>query len=858
MKKIIATLVLLISVICGAMAQNDAVYVYRNDGKFDAFFKSEIDSMTYSHYDADSVYHNEWQAQIVYTPDSIYYIPLEAIDSISFTTPETKYSPDVVKLDKLMPYLRKTDGMVLTFDSSLPSHLKPRVGDVLLYEGYDNPMFEKGFAGRVSAIDNDEIACDSVSLSEVYEELICFGEYQAVEEPEPNSGVMRMRLVPKRVPGNVSSSIALKGSVGSLNSLYLSLDGALKFDLRIVSKITDVGSPYIDLSLTPSFSATLEGGIKGEFKNNLLEKKVKVFGLPIPDTPFYVYISSGPVIEPSLSASVTTSTGVNFGFKLGVRYENNNWHPYGYNVSKGFSAPDITGNIDGSVFMGIGTEVGVSSYGDIIKFYIEKKLGVELSANLSADLLNSDKYEELSKAKVDLDFVGGVSANALLKLTKWIQLKGRFDLFSTQIGINTWKLLPTFSVPEVSDKKPASAKVTVTPKEDLLAPVSIGIGLLDKDDNLTESTYLSPDYRLEKNSKEVDYSYEFCSLKSNETYVACPMVKWMGMDIKATPTQDFTLEEEKVSITTFKVTDSSYSKGAYFNDGLAYDYKFDAATTVEIASLEGVSDWGYVYKDPYGNVKRISLMGYGTSYTDTRYAYYRNEAKSTVCLYGYVKYEGDDEYYYGEPHDYPLEYAVHTCPDNNHPHAIDLGLPSGTKWCCMNVGASSPEQYGGYYAWGETSEKSVYDQVTYSYYNGQDTNGDGWIDKNFSVVNIGSDIAGTSYDVAHVRMGGSWRMPSFAQQQELMNNCTRTFTLQNGVYGILMTGNNGGRLFLPATGYRAWCDLKYAGSIGYYWSSSLDPLYDYHAYYDYFNSSNWHGYSSGDRNHGHSVRAVCP
>lgn len=857
MKRQILSFLLLMTVMAGALAQNDAVYVYRNDGKFDAFFKSEIDSMTYSHYDADSVYHNEWQAQIVYTPDSIYYIPLEAIDSISFTTPETKYSPDVVKLDKLMPYLRKTDGMVLTFDSSLPSHLKPRVGDVLLYEGYDNPMFEQGFAGRVSAIDNDEIACDSVSLSEVYEQLICFGEYQAVEDPEPNSGVMRMRLVPKRVAGNVSSSIALKGSVGSLNSLYLSLDGALKFDLRIVSKITDVGSPYIDLSLTPSFSATLKGGIKGEFKNKLLEKKVKVFGLPIPDTPFYVYISSGPVIEPSLSASVTTSTGVNFGFKLGVRYENNNWHPYGYNVSKGFSAPDITGNIDGSIFMGIGTEVSVSSYGDIIKFYIEKKLGVELSANLSTDLLNSDKYEELSKAKVDLDFVGGVSANALLKLTKWIQLKGRFDLFSTQIGINTWKLLPTFSVPEVSDKKPASAKVTVTTKEDFLAPVSIGIGLLDKDDNLTECTYLSPDYRLEKNSKEVVYSYEFCSLKSNETYVACPMVKWMGMDIKATPTQDFTLEEVKVSITTFKVTGSSYSKGAYFNDGLAYDYKFDAATTVEIESLEGIADWGYVYKDPYGNVKRISLMGYGTSYTDTRYAYYRNEAKSTVCLYGYVKYEGDDEYYYGEPHDYPLEYAVHTCPDNNHPHAIDLGLPSGTKWCCMNVGASSPEQYGGYYAWGETSEKSVYNPATYSYFNGQDTDGDGWIDKNFSVVNIGSDIAGTSYDVAHVRMGGSWRMPSFAQQQELMNNCTRTFAQQNGVDGILVTGNNGGQLFLPAAGYRWNSDLNSAGFDGFYRSSSLSPNGDYYACHLYFDSDYWR-WGSLSRYSGLSVRAVCP
>ena len=196
------------------------------------------------------------------------------------------------------------------------------------------------------------------------------------------------------------------------------------------------------------------------------------------------------------------------------------------------------------------------------------------------------------------------------------------------------------------------------------------------------------------------------------------------------------------------------------------------------------------------------------------------------------------------------------CPDNHHPHAIDLGLPSGTKWCCMNVGASSPEQYGGYYAWGETSEKSVYNEVTYSYFNGQDPNGDGWIEGNFSVVNIGSDIAGTSYDVAHVRMGGSWRMPSFAQQQELINNCTRTFTQQNGVYGILVTGNNGGQLFLPAAGYRLGSDLNRAGSYGEYWLSEPSGFVN-NAYVLSFDSGHCScGY--GGRHYGHSVRAVCP
>ncbi|MBO4315774.1 MAG: hypothetical protein J5867_07425, partial [Prevotella sp.] len=80
--------------------------------------------------------------------------------------------------------------------------------------------------------------------------------------------------------------------------------------------------------------------------------------------------------------------------------------------------------------------------------------------------------------------------------------------------------------------------------------------------------------------------------------------------------------------------------------------------------------------------------------------------------------------------------------------AVDLGLPSKTKWASCNVGATKPEEYGGYYAWGETEEKEVYDESTYKYY------------QNDEYVNLGSDISGTEYDVAHVKWGGNWRMPT--------------------------------------------------------------------------------------------------
>lgn len=188
------------------------------------------------------------------------------------------------------------------------------------------------------------------------------------------------------------------------------------------------------------------------------------------------------------------------------------------------------------------------------------------------------------------------------------------------------------------------------------------------------------------------------------------------------------------------------------------------------------------------------------------------------------------------------------CPDHNHPHAIDLGLPSGTKWACCNVGAFTPEGYGGYYAWGETSEKGDYDCDTYAYYN---LNTD-------EFLYLGSDIAGSSYDVAHVRWGGSWVMPSCYKLDELINYCTQEWTIVNGVNGILLTGPSGGQIFLPAAGHRWVDDLYYAGSIGDYWSSTQSPDNGVYAYRLYFSSGSWWGWDDNGRFGGLSVRAVCP
>ena len=199
-------------------------------------------------------------------------------------------------------------------------------------------------------------------------------------------------------------------------------------------------------------------------------------------------------------------------------------------------------------------------------------------------------------------------------------------------------------------------------------------------------------------------------------------------------------------------------------------------------------------------------------------------------------------------------------PDPGSHEWVDLGLPSGTKWATCNVGASSPEEYGDYFAWGETEPKSTYNWSTYKWCNGSYNTMTKYCTDSYYGYNgftDGKTELDSEDDAAAVNWGGSWRMPTFTQIEELFNNCSRQWTTLNGVNGTLVTGPNGNTIFLPAAGRRWDGDLSDAGSYGTYWSSSLHPYYDDTACYLYFNSGNWYWYS-GRRYYGRSVRPVCP
>lgn len=177
---------------------------------------------------------------------------------------------------------------------------------------------------------------------------------------------------------------------------------------------------------------------------------------------------------------------------------------------------------------------------------------------------------------------------------------------------------------------------------------------------------------------------------------------------------------------------------------------------------------------------------------------------------------------------------------------VDLGLPSGTLWATCNVGANSPEEYGLYFAWGETtgytsdtSDGRSFNWASYKLCNGAFfTSTKYCTSSRWGTVDNKTELDPED-DAATANWGKEWQMPSFDQIEELYNSSytITTWTTQRGVKGRLITSQkNGNSLFLPAAGYRAGISLDYEDYSGYYWTRSLGDVNSDGAFSFYFDS----------------------
>jgi hypothetical protein len=191
--------------------------------------------------------------------------------------------------------------------------------------------------------------------------------------------------------------------------------------------------------------------------------------------------------------------------------------------------------------------------------------------------------------------------------------------------------------------------------------------------------------------------------------------------------------------------------------------------------------------------------------------------------------------------------TMNMCPDDHHPHALDLDLPDGKLWACCDVGANAPGEKGNYFAWGETTTKSSYDEESYRYYDNE----------TFEYVNIGKEIGNTRYDVAKSKWKGDWHMPTSSDINYMFKLCKKKLFVLDGVKGILFTGTNGQSIFFPFAGDMHDNQLQGEGQYGYYWSATQAPGYDSGAYNFFITDKPSATLNYGRRHLGRTVRPVC-
>ena len=207
--------------------------------------------------------------------------------------------------------------------------------------------------------------------------------------------------------------------------------------------------------------------------------------------------------------------------------------------------------------------------------------------------------------------------------------------------------------------------------------------------------------------------------------------------------------------------------------------------------------------------------------------------------------------------------VVYVIQDENELY-VDLGLPSGTLWATCNIGATSPEDYGDYFAWGETegyySGKTTFTSGNYKWYKGRMkmTKYCDYSNYGYNGFTDNKTELDPEDDAAYVNWGSAWRMPSEAQCRELINSdyTTSEWTTENGINGRKITSKtNGNSIFLPATGYRCNASLDDAGSRSFCWSRTLNSGNPHNAWYLSFNSG-YVGMGYGNRCYGYCVRPV--
>lgn len=690
---------ILVIAICSLFVHNihaeHTFYVYQNTGVIDAFFTYEVDSIVYSNLDLDSVWHETSQVQEIWTIDSVYRIPLEIIDSVSFITPETEYKEGVINMsDNLMDYLIRCDSMTLFFRGNTSVDILPEIGDKIVTTEM-NDILPSGFVGEVLSVtlDNNEyvVVCTEVALTDVFEtyysvsSVYGFNNQERVHHRLPahiDRGSLDFTLGPYvwdlEKEGNV---VIVDNSDLAINyEKNMSLIISPTFHIKTFLIIGGGEGVYFDYDIIGDFKIEEKVSFTGDISYS---KELSLVTFKAPVAAFVdFYIEPGLSIESQLTASLDISAMQNFKMKIGDDFSS-----VGKDVLKPVSSLrlessnfEVVGCVDGEMAIGAYLKCGFQIKDkSIAQISVTGTLGHQIKggavlykSELESAYEDTKLYKRLKNERIEYNIFGKTNLSASAFADKF---EVDYDLpFTFSKNIETWNIVPEFnevSFVETDFSSVAKSKIN----GNCLFPVGYGYSVRDVFNE--EIDKYSADGMFRKGS--VNHEYSFPRYSKEREYTLYPTVELFGFKMLATPSVN-----------------------------------------------------------PY-------------------------------------------------------------CEDEEHYHAVDLGLSSNILWACYNLGATSPEDYGEYYAYAEKTTKNKYSERNYLFFY-YDYQFDGQYSYYESIPGVGADISGSVYDVVAEQWGEGWRMPTHKEMQELVDSCIWTWTTKEGVIGYKVTGPNGNSIFLPASG----------------------------------------------------------
>lgn len=528
-----------------------AIYNYRNDNDFNAFLNIDIDKIIYSNIGLDGTEYKNAVVQEVWTPDSVYRIPIQAIDSIGFRAPEPVVKDGVFHItEDHCPYVIDTEDLSITFNSSIPVSMLPQRGQIVISDVYGEMPFESGFAGRVKSIINKtnmvKIECDEVSLDDIYDQIICVGRTITYSgDPSTNNtrfsiekdGTLGIELLPIKIkikdPDEESSDMSIDLDI----TPSLSLDYTIVYNVKgMDNHFKIVLKPQLDFDIDFKYKSKLIGDKILKMEKSYIPLKTTIPGL-------YAKLKWGGFFDYEGNLSVVGK--LSYKSVLNAGYDSAKEDYLGFvfnNDGSEWEEPDVSVSMNGYVYFGPAFQLVACLVSEkwLPSFTITAKPGCKLSGKFE---INDDMFTGESVSVYDALKDSKVSCSGELSIEGEANVFGeKFTLPSTE-----WKpewlkqdfyLFPNFTeatlldMSEIQGTKYSPSFIYSEVSRNLFLPCKIGMAVYDLEGNKVRENFNEERYWFEKDgSKSIPeervnrVGVNMRGLPSNSMYKVCPIVK---------------------------------------------------------------------------------------------------------------------------------------------------------------------------------------------------------------------------------------------------------------------------------------------------------------------------------------------